>query len=139
MAERLIGRRWPGGIGVLALDFRTTAAIEHGAGAWPAAILDVVQVRCCFSLSFRRLSLPFTAILLQAGEWLASQQAGEIMLHGDSSGGTQTVQVLLWMADKEMAGTVKSRTANLHTLLTAPSGANEKSVPRGAPMQHLGS
>jgi acetyl esterase/lipase len=71
-------------MGVLAIDYRTTAAVgEPGNGAYPAAIEDLVQ----------------------ACQWLRTRKgAAEIRLYGDSSGGTQTVQALLYIAQKKLDG-----------------------------------
>jgi hypothetical protein len=37
---------------------------------------------------------------VQAMQWLKSKGASEILVYGDSSGGTQVVQLLLWMEHK---------------------------------------
>jgi len=44
------------------------------------------------------------ADIVQAMQWLKSKGATAIYLYGDSSGGTQVVQTLLWMEHKRQIG-----------------------------------
>ena len=62
------------GMGVISVDYRTTDAIPNPA-VFPEDLRDV----------------------LQAMQWLKAANASEIFVFGDSSGGTQVVQLLLWM------------------------------------------
>ena len=69
------------GLGVLTVDYRTTDALPNP-GRFPEDLTDV----------------------LQAMQWLKLQGASEIFLFGDSSGGTQVIQLLLWMEHKRQSG-----------------------------------
>ena len=67
-------------MGVLGVDYRTTVA-QRG-GKFPAAIHDVVQ----------------------ALKWLRANGATQLYLYGDSSGGTQVVETLLWIEHEKLLG-----------------------------------
>jgi hypothetical protein len=62
-------------MGVLAIDYRTTAAVPPDVGTFPAAILDVIA----------------------ALEWLRKQNVSKLALYGDSSGATQVVETLIYL------------------------------------------
>ena len=69
------------GMGVLSVDYRSTDSIPHPT-AFPGDLADIVQ----------------------AMQWLKSKGATELFMFGDSSGGTQVVQTLLWMEHKRQTG-----------------------------------
>ena len=69
------------GMGVLAVDYRTTASVPIA--SFPAAVEDVIA----------------------ALKWLKDQGATKIALYGDSSGGTQVVETLLYMEHLRSTGT----------------------------------
>ena len=68
------------GMGVLAVDYRTTASVPIA--PFPAAVEDVIA----------------------ALKWLKDQGASKIALYGDSSGGTQVVEALLYMEHLRSTG-----------------------------------
>eukprot|EP01051_Picozoa_sp_SAG22_P009141 SAG22_NODE_741_length_7507_cov_2.893224_5_plen_360_part_00 len=69
------------GMGVLAVDYRTLNA--NSPKRFPIALDDVVD----------------------AFQWMQSYSPSSLHLYGDSSGGTQAVQLLTWMAHHTMSGT----------------------------------
>ena len=68
------------GMGVLAVDYRTTD--QNNPARFPGAVHDVID----------------------AFEWLQSFGASELYFYGDSSGGTQAVQTMLWMEHHKLQG-----------------------------------
>ena len=73
------------GMGVLAVDYRTTD--QNNPTHFPGAVHDVID----------------------GFEWLASMGATELYLYGDSSGGTQAVQTMIWMEHHRRQGYVHKR------------------------------
>lgn len=79
-----------GGIGVLAVDYRTSpgpnlqwdGTVPPNNNTWPAAVNDIIQ----------------------ALEWLTLMQASEVSIFGDSSGGTQVMQTLLMLSHRRKIG-----------------------------------
>lgn len=69
------------GMGVLNVDYRTTDSLPKPT-TFPEDLADIVQ----------------------AMQWLKSKGATAIYLYGDSSGGTQVLQTLLWMEHKRQIG-----------------------------------
>ena len=66
---------------MLSVDYRSTDSIPHPT-AFPGDLADIVQ----------------------AMQWLKSKGATELFMFGDSGGGTQVVQTLLWMEHKRQTG-----------------------------------
>ena len=69
------------GIGVLSIDYRTTDS-SPSPTTFPGDLVDVVH----------------------GMQWLKKQGACEIMLFGDSSGGSDVLKLLLWMEHQRRMG-----------------------------------